>query len=465
MSMIVQDKRLNKILKNQYHTIIPTQEDGLVIFNIFNKIQKNILDISFSERAIINAIQTVQLELGTSSQRELTQKNDETIHRLLKHFIERSIEGRGYQLTTYGELFCRMLQDEAISHINPTDLERIFGDLVLLLKSKLSNLDDFNHWYEYQFNKNKGEISGQVRALKFQIDETIETLNDIVKAETDNFKLMLQECDNLLSYIKEQADRLSTAFSTKDDIKQMLDECILSDEYEFRNRKKLVRDFFKDIEVKLIGVSHSIDRIRPRINKLYSDFDKREFDRKLETFLIYLFKNSTSKFIKTKRLKDRTVNEIKIAFPKATPDMRKNKVKFEKVIYYSYNKFTQVEYLSLLDPPPMDIENIDFDGADLKRQMDLRQLQIERDRRIEHWFSEIDLQLKEGKKVEFANYFFQILDQEKDIEIAIKEATLMLKEYAFSKEYELTIDEKFITHTKHPHTAIWKMQIQQNSLS
>ncbi|MBC7412617.1 MAG: hypothetical protein H7331_09215 [Bacteroidia bacterium] len=463
--MIVQDKRLNKILCDQYHSIIPTQEDGLIVFNIFNKIQKGILDAAFSERAIINAIQTVQLELGTASNRELTQKNDETIHRLLKHFMERSNEGRGYQLTTYGEVFCRMLQDEAIAHINPTDLERIFSDLVLLLKSKLDNLSDFNHWYEFQFTKNKGEISGQVRALKFQIDETIETLNDIVKSDPDNFKMMLQECDNLLSYIREQAVRLGTAFASKDDIKQMLDECNLSDEPEFRNRKKLVRDFFKDVEGKLIGISHSIDRIRPRINKLYSDFDKREFDRKLETFLMFLFKNSTSKFIKTKRLTNRTVNEIKVTFPKPLPSMKKAKVKFDKSVYYNYSKFTQVEYLNLLDPPPMEIYDMTFDAADLERQKNNKLLQLSRERRIEHWFGEINTQLKEGKEVEFGDYFYKILDQEKDLEIAIKEATLMLREYAFNPKYTLNIDEKFIVHKKHPHTAIWKMQIQQNIVS
>ena len=463
--MIVQDKKLNKILKDNYYQIIPSQEEGLVIFNLYNKIKKGIIDKTFSERAIVNSIQTVNGELGSGSQRELTQKNDETIHRLLKHFIERSAEGRGYQLTTYADVFCKMLMDEATSHINPTDLEKIFQDLVVLLRSKLSSLEDFHHWYEYQFEKNKNEISGQVRALKFQIEETVETLNEIVKNEQDDFRLMLMECDQLLGYIKEQTDRLSSAFASKDDIKQILDEAKLSDEPEFRERKKLVREFFKDIENKLLGISSSIDRIRPRINKLYSDFEKREFDRKLESFLLFLFKNSDSKFIKTKRLKDRTVNEIKIKFPKALPSMRKQRIKFEKEIYFSQPKFTQIEYLNLLDPPVMDVQNIDFDGEDLKRQMEDRMRQIERDRRVEHWFNEINTKLSDGKKVEFSNFFYKILDQEKDLEIAFKEAHMMLKEYAFNPNYTVKIDEKFMLNEKQPNIAIWKMQISQNTNS
>ena len=144
--MIVSDKKLNKILIDKYHQIIPAQEDGLVVFNLHNKISKNIIDKTFSERAILNSIQIVYQELGVGSQRELTQKNDETIHRLLKHFIERVPEGRGYQLTTYADTFCKVLNDEAFTHINPTELEQIFKDLVHLLKAKLSSLADFNHF-------------------------------------------------------------------------------------------------------------------------------------------------------------------------------------------------------------------------------------------------------------------------------------------------------------------------------
>ena len=51
--------------------------------------------------------------------------------------------------------------------------------------------------------------------------------------------------------------------------------------------KREVRVYFKDIEQRLINVSHTIDRIKPKINKLYNDFEKRDFDRKIESFLLY----------------------------------------------------------------------------------------------------------------------------------------------------------------------------------
>lgn len=145
--------------------------------------------------------------------------------------------------------------------------------------------------------------------------------------------------------------------------------------------------------------------------------------------------------------------------------MRKQKVKFDKEIYFSQPKFTQIEYLSLLDPPAMDIHNVDFNEEDLKRQMADRMRQIERDRRIEHWYNEINTKVKEGKKVEFSNYFYKILDQEKDLEIAFKEAHLMVKEFAFNPNFVVKIDEKFMLNEKQPNIAIWKMQISQNTTS
>ena len=69
------------------------------------------------------------------------------------------------------------------------------------------------------------------------------------------------------------------------------------------------------------------------------------------------------------------------------------------------------------------------------------------------------------KKVEFSNFFYKILDQEKDLEIAFKEAHMMLKEYAFNPNYTVKIDEKFMLNEKQPNIAIWKMQISQNTNS
>jgi hypothetical protein len=376
------------------------------------------------------------------------------LHRLLRHFLDKNLEDKSYQLSTYAENFCDMLEREVHTAINPSQIQKTFSDLVMLLERKLEHIDDFRHWYHTQFFKHKNDISAQLRALQSQIEDTVEQLNDLVKNEFDNFREMLIGCEALLDRIKEQADKLSSAFSSKDDIKQILDDASLADETDFRDMKRDVRSFFKDIEQRLINVSHTIDRIKPKINKLYNDFEKREFDRKIESFLIYLLKNSTSKFGRTKKLKDRTVHEVEVTLPKNI---------VTKDLYSDRSRLTSIDYYQLLDPPPVLVQDLTWDEEDLHRQALLRQSQIDREIRIEKWISDITTELEKKKKVNFADYYYKILFKDNDLEAAIKTATLVLKEFNKMENVEVTVREEFALDPKQPNIGIWKMQLKSTA--
>lgn len=444
-----------RLLRDRYNQLVPKQEDGLVVLTLFQKVRSGTIPRAFPERIIVETIKQVFTELGQISGRgEETQKYDETLHRLLRHFLDKNIEEKTYQLSTYAENFCDLLEKEVHTAINPSQIQKTFNDLVMLLERKIENIEDFRHWYHTQFFKNKNDISSQLRALHTQIEDTIEQLNDLVKNDSDNFRELLIGCEALLDKIKEQADKLSSAFSSKDDIKQLLDDANLSDVFEYREMKRDVRSFFKDIEHRLINVSHTIDRIKPKINKLYNDFEKREFDRKIEAFLLYLLKNSKSKFFRTKKLKDRRVHEMEIFLPDNIE---------QKTLYSDRSRLTMVDYLQMLEPPAVQVQDLMFDEDDLQRQAEMRQRQIDRDKRIDYWFNTISAEAEKKKKVDFGPYFYKILHHGDDLETAIKEATMVLKEFSNKPGYEVTVKDEFVTDIKHPNVAIWKMQIKNTA--
>lgn len=444
-----------KILRDRYNLLVPRQEDGLIVLAIFQKVRAGIIERAFPERIIVETIKQVLSELGQGSARgEETQKYDETIHRLLRHFIDKNIEEKSYQLSTYAENFCDMLEREVHTAINPSQIQKTFNDLVMLLTLKLESLEDFRHWYHAQFFKHKADISAQLRALQAQIEDTVDQLNDLVKNDYDNFREMLIGCEALLDRIKEQADKLSSAFSSKDDIKQLLDDANLGVEFEFREMKRDVRLYFKDIEMRLINVSHTIDRIKPKINKLYNDFEKRDYDRKIESFLLYMLKNSTSKFSRTKKLKDRKVHEVEVFLPKNI---------YEKEIYSDRSRITGIDYWQLLEPPPIQLQTLTWDEDDLSRQADLRREYLAREKRIEDWFNIITTDLTKKKKINFSDYYYKIMTKDNDFEEAIKEATLVLKEFTKNPDYEVTVSEEFNLDPKHPSVGIWKMQIKNTA--
>ena len=444
-----------KLLRDRYNLLVPRQEEGLIILALYQKVRAGAIERTFTERVIIDTIKTVLHELGQDSARgEETQKYDETLHRLLRHFLDKNIEGKSYQLSAYAENFCDLLEREVHTAINPSQIQKTFNDLVMLLGMKLESMEDFRHWYHTQFFKHKNDISSQLRALQNQIEDTIDQLNELVKNEGDNFREMLIGCESLLDRVKEQADKLSSAFSSKDDIKQLLDDANLTEDFDFREMKRDVRNYFKDIEARLINVSHTIDRIKPKINKLYNDFEKRDYDRKIEAFLLYLLKNSTSKTGRNKKLVGRTVHDVQVFLPENIT---------EKEYYSDRSRLTDLEYMQLLEPPAITIRNHEWDEADLRLQLELRRSQIDRDKRIEHWFGVINNDLQKKKKINFADYYFKILQQENDFEAAVKEANLVLKEFSKMEGFEVSVSEDLVTDPKHPSIGIWKMQIKNTA--
>lgn len=444
-----------KILRDRYDLLVPRQEDGLIVLAIFQKVRAGTIERTFPERVIVDTIKTVYAELGMASARgEETQKYDETLHRLLRHFLDKNLEEKTYQLSSYAENFCDMLEREVHTAINPSQIQKTFNDLVLLLGMKLETMEDFRHWYHTQFFKHKSDIGSQLRGLQAQIEDTIDQLNELVKNEQDNFREMLIGCEALLDRIKEQADKLSSAFSSKDDIKQLLDDATLAEEFEFREMKREVRIYFKDIEQRLINVSHTIDRIKPKINKLYNDFEKRDFDRKIESFLLYMLKNSTSKFGRSKKLVGRTVHEVEVFLPKGMQP---------KEYYCDRSRLTGMDYMQLLEPPPIEVHNHNWDEEDLKRQAELRRAQIARDKLVAQWCDQIIADGEKKKKINFADYYFKILQKENDYEAAVKIATETLREFSKKEGFEVTVSEEMMLDPKQPYTGIWKMQIKNTA--
>ncbi|MGL4597962.1 MAG: hypothetical protein ACRCYO_10550, partial [Bacteroidia bacterium] len=141
-----------KLLRERYNLLVPRQEDGLIVLAIYQKVRSGTIERTFPERIIVETIKQVYTELGMSSARgEETQKYDETLHRLLRHFLDKNIEEKTYQLSTYAENFCDLLEKEVHTAINPSQIQKTFNDLVLLLGRKLESIDDFRHWYHTQF--------------------------------------------------------------------------------------------------------------------------------------------------------------------------------------------------------------------------------------------------------------------------------------------------------------------------
>jgi hypothetical protein len=135
----------------------------------------------------------------------------------------------------------------------------------------------------------------------------------------------------------------------------------------------------------------------------------------------------------------------------------------QKEIYSDRSRVVGIDYLQLLEPPPIQLQNLSWDEDDLARQAELRRQYLARERRIEEWFNIISSDVEKKKKINFSDYYFKIMYKDNDFEQAIKEATLVLKEFTKHPDYEVTVSEEFNLDPKHPHIGIWKMQIKSTA--
>jgi hypothetical protein len=162
-----------------------------------------------------------------------------------------------------------------------------------------------------------------------------------------------------------------------------------------------------------------------------------------------MLKNSTSKFGRAKKLIGRTVHEVEVFLPKNIE---------EKSYYCDRSRLTGMDYMQLLEPPPIQVMDQNWDEEDLKRQAELRRAQIARDKLVAYWCDTILADAEKKKKINFSDYYFKILQKENDYEAAVKVATESLRELSKKEGIEVIISEEMMLDPKHPYTGIWKMQ-------
>ncbi len=451
----MQERTLLELIKDKYSQIIPEQKIGVVLFKMYD-LEKQKVEKTFSEKEIFDIIDSFST---TDSERDYFIYKNQIVQDLSKFFIEKD-KRRNYRLTDFAKEFCRLIEKELNLKLNPSDIEKTIQDLIELLRNRIASVEDFNHWYEHSFESDKINVSNQIRALEMQVKLTIESMNELIFSHKDDFTTMLDICKEKLNNVKAQADKLSNALDLKEEIREILSAANLEDR-NFRDKKKLINDFLHEIDTKLISISHQIDSIKPKLNRLFNDINKREYDRKLENFLSYLFQNSSSEKLKNKKLKkegeERREYEINIHFPQNVP---------EKFIIDLNIKFEAIFYANFLNQTSISAKENADNEAEVHRQLVEKERKTLQQLKAIRWFEKLKNQIDVEGNISYSHFFYQIMQEENDIEIAIKTTDEVLKSftnerYEESQRYSLNIEKEFAEEVSQTNTILWKMKIQK----
>lgn len=281
--------------KLNYRHIVPSREDGLILFYLYEKLEKDeYSNGEFSEPEIISAIEHVYTDVkGDSQKRNEFERNNDTILRLREFFLWRNAGKKTYRFKGYGIEFCKNIKTQLENFYSPTEIKAIFDSLVHELTLAKEDEHQFSQWIKLHFDQRSPDLSRQVEILDQQVSDAVKMFRARIIAAGIDINDVISEALDSLNGIKTSSDEFRNAFHATYEIEDcllyILENRTLSDETMLKIRR--VREFINKIRDNLELVSKRIDQIQPRIREFIHDFNQQDFDRKTELFLKYLLKN------------------------------------------------------------------------------------------------------------------------------------------------------------------------------
>lgn len=423
---------------NLYELLIPDKEKGLLIFKIYEQIKYRDSEI-FTEEDLKKIISNYK-----NYPRNEQHEDIKDIIRDLNEFFLKST-GKGYRLTEYAKSFSESIRKKLLEDFKPSEV------VIRLTQLKKSFQEsDFNDWVEYSFNEQKVHIERQLEGLERQVINTIKQFRkDIIEENIDALDFVKNVLKNL-EVISSQTQKLKDAFRYADDINRDIDnidfEIELEPEKALANQQS-IKDFFETISLDLERISKRIERIQPKLRQFYGNMTRIDFERNTKKFLEYLLENTSTIGYKP---------YWKLKFP----NVPNTTLELENEKFSLSNKFLYVDStIDLYRKTRMKFYKPDIDKSKLEIQKSEKQRKIRARDDINSFIAEIKSDLELYKFINYEDYFFQILSKSNNINVPVRIAFLLIKEFTKKTGYKIDIQNKFAKNQNYNNIMIWHLRI------
>jgi hypothetical protein len=450
-------ERILEIFADRFNQIFPEKEDAKVLFSLYIINKQNPDKLIFSELEIRELIRKHYKESNESEREQRKIFFDRLQRLLIQSFIDRSEEKRHFILSDYSNQLCDLFFYKIEPLLNPSEIEKTLDDVLLTLRKNSDDFESFVHWFEKDFKgKLKTELANQTNALEFQI----KNLNNDLSERNKSMEYL-----EFSKYITEQMDlviedrrKLSQAFNGLDLISDTLSECSLNNigNIDFIQMKSNLNEMLNIYRHKLDKSGEKILQIKGIASNLFDIIDKKPFYRKLETFFFTVLETSTTEKITTRKDREDTlffVPDIKL------PDF----VEPIEVVKDTPSSFLYPEYYdNFIVSKNQKVEDSAKDQDKLKEAVEKSNKRKHQAKRIEYWLGDLKEQIKEKHELDYADFYLEMLNQEQDIEIAIKGTEHILKTLRKEK-YSIKTTNQFSFDKNQPNNAIWNIKIKKRS--
>jgi hypothetical protein len=452
--MLENQDRILEIFAEKFEFIVPHRTDAKVLFSVFIDTQKNSERTAYSESEIREIIRKYHKE-DTETEREQRQKVEERFQTLLRqHFLDRNRENR-IVLTDYSLQLCNLFYAKIQPLLNPSVIEKILEDVKTTLEAKCKSVEDLKVWYQTQFIKVlKPEIANQTIAMDFQISKLKDKLNE--KFKILPYEELVDYCQEQMDIVIEDRRKLTKSFNGFDAITDILAETPLNklDSLDFIDIKRNLNETLEHYKYKLEQTGENISKIKNIIRSLFDIVSKKAFDRKLETFFYQILEKS-----QTESKSNRTDSEnslfysVEISLPDFVQPLSFIKDSPEKFLYPEF-------YESFSVSKNQKAETVSRNLKNLKTAANKSRKRQEQARKIESWFNNLREQLITKDEIQYSTFYMEMLEAEKDVELAIKGTEHIMKKLRQEK-FQIETTRDFNIDNNNPNNAIWNIKIKK----
>ena len=456
------DKHLKEI-NDKYAYLLPQKEEGVVIFWLDQKIKDKEIDAHFTYQDFQRAVkETLGKEFGKLPQSHRILKS------LLHNFIERPAgKSHRYKLTEYAHKFVYLLNHKLNNPFRNFPLKQSFERYADFSAKGIKHINEFNSWYQQGFHSTTRQtIVDHLEALKDEVASSIQELNKILYVKNQNLVSQVNKFTTVFLKLGEKADEIKNTLKLGSRLDQEIDKVVAffyekvenfkhpenkeetalfeEKENDFKTALKIKKDvteFFQLVDEKLGQLREKIQFASSKLKELQDIFKyQTNFKANIRKFLTFAL--SEANYTKDE--------------PKLPPHFPLKKLPFEefKFIDLPYSDFFKIQENTVVQTGPDKVYELLEKykvTTELKRQEKAAEL-----------FNKHKHALMESKKLNVTNIFYEILENQGDIEVAVKVGYELLQFASGKSEYKITIDREMMDQFKPNQVKTWKMNIQKN---
>lgn len=446
-----------------YDHLVPTKEEGMVIYVLDSRIKEGKISKYFTYRDIEKCItENAKIEIGSIPQTE------KIVRTLLYFYIERPPNEEGkFALTNYAKKFIDLIHKKLHSPLKHFPLKKTFQKYSEFKSQEIEDIKDFELWYNLQFHNNsKQTIIDHLEALKDVVNSSISQLNDLLKKESEDLLSITREFTIIFDEIGQKSEeikytlRLGNALNIEiegvvDFFYKKIDEFKhpendlerekferLNDDYKKAlHIKTEVVDFFSEVDYRLKQLMQKSLYANSQLTNLQNSFRNQSRIRlNLKKLLKFTLEQAS--------YSNKHIITLPISFPiKSIPVER---FKFIEVPYYH----TYGTHKNEIAPAHYDNEYARTERAkvekDLFRQESAAKL-----------LKEYKAMLEQEKELNFTEHFYKILEHEKDSEIALSVAFDLFQFANSNPRYQIEITRDLPDAFPEEKILVWNMKINQ----